>query len=204
MARVFSYIVKRDYGFAPNPFYGTLTLATCKPKIRKLADVGDFLIGNATASEGNKLIFMAKISEVMTFDTYWTSPRFQPKKPVMNGSLKKLYGDNIYHHDQNGNWLQENSHHSLADGSVNMENLNRDTSTTDRVLICENFFYLGKSMFHVPKEFTSCIHKWIGHHCPDLSVAQKLWNYLKTRYPDGGKIDQPKLFEHFKRYDGIS
>lgn len=204
MTRVFSYIVKRDYGFAPNPFYGTLTLATCKPRIRKLANVGDFIIGNATASEENKLIFMAKISEVMTFDTYWTSPLFQPKKPVMNGSLKKLYGDNIYHHDQNGTWIQENSHHSLADGSVNTDNLHRDTSTTDRVLICKDFFYFGKSMFHVPKEYTSCIHKWIGHHCPDFSIAQKLWNYLKTHYPDGGKIDQPKLFEHFKRYDGKS
>lgn len=204
MVRVFSYIVKRDYGFAPNPFYGTLTLATCKPRIRKSANVGDFIIGNATASEGNKLIFMAQISEVMTFDTYWDANRFQQKKPVMNGSFKKLYGDNIYHHDQDGNWLQVNSHHSYADGSMNMDNLKRDTSTTDRVLICEDFFYLGKSMIQVPEEYTMCIHRGRGHHCPDLSVSQTLWDYLKTCYPDGGKIDQPRLFEYFKRYDGKS
>ncbi|WP_195439561.1 Nmad2 family putative nucleotide modification protein [Parabacteroides goldsteinii] len=204
MARAFSYIVKRDYGFAPNPFYGVLTLATCKPKIRKSANVGDFIIGNATAADGHKLIFMAKVSEIMTFDTYWTTDRFQQKKPVMNGSLKKLYGDNIYHHDKKGNWFQDNSHHTHADGSVNKDNLNRDTTSTDHVLICEEFFYLGKSMSQVPKEYAVCIHKGRGHHCPNYADAQKLWDYLKAQYPSGGKIDQPKLFEHFERYDGKS
>ncbi|MFH1865797.1 MAG: hypothetical protein ABIK85_07930, partial [Candidatus Eisenbacteria bacterium] len=38
--RLFSYIVARDYGFAPNPFCGVCTLATCKPKIRESASVG--------------------------------------------------------------------------------------------------------------------------------------------------------------------
>lgn len=204
MARAFSYIVKRDYGFAPNPFYGVLTLATCKPKIRKSASVGDFIIGNATIADEQKLIFMAKVSEIVTFDTYWTDGRFQKKKPVMNGSLKKLYGDNIYHLDTTGEWLQENSHHTHADGSVNLDNLNRDTGSTDHVLICEEFFYFGKSMFNVPDDFAVCIHSGIGHHCPNYTDAQKLWNYLKGIYPDGGKIDQPKLFKHFERYDGKS
>ena len=35
----------RDYGFAPNPFFGFCTLANCKPKIRKSANVGDWIIG---------------------------------------------------------------------------------------------------------------------------------------------------------------
>ena len=33
--KLYSYIVARDFGFAPNPFYGFCTLATCKPKIAK-------------------------------------------------------------------------------------------------------------------------------------------------------------------------
>ena len=37
--RLFSYVVARDYGFAPNPFYEMCTLATCKPRIRKLLSV---------------------------------------------------------------------------------------------------------------------------------------------------------------------
>lgn len=204
MAKAFSYIVKRDYGFAPNPFYGVLTLATCKQRIRRSASVGDFIIGNADADHYNKLIYMAKVSEIMTYDQYWSDPRFGCKKPVMNGSLKKLYGDNIYHHGTDGKWIQEDSHHSNNDGTVNSHNLNRDTGITDHILVCNEFVYLGKSMIKVPEEFDNCIHKCINHHCPNFAEAEKLWDYLMDLYPGGGKIDQPNQFIHFKRYDGIS
>ena len=36
-ARLFSYVVRYDYGFAPNPFEGCCTIATCKPQIRRAA-----------------------------------------------------------------------------------------------------------------------------------------------------------------------
>lgn len=32
---LYSYVVAHDFGFAPNPFDGLCTLATCKPDIRK-------------------------------------------------------------------------------------------------------------------------------------------------------------------------
>ena len=204
MAKAFSYVVKRDYGFAPNPFYGVLTLATCKPRIRKFANVGDFIIGNSDKSHGNKLIYMAKVSQVMTFDQYWNDENFANKKPVMNGSLKKLYGDNIYHHGADGKWIQEDSHHANNDGSINENNLRKDTNTTDRVLVCNEFFYLGRAMIDVPSEYSSCIYRNIGERHPDYNDAQKLWDYLKTQYPDGGKIDQPSQFSRFERYDGVS
>lgn len=204
MARAFSYIVARDYGFAPNPFYGVLTLATCKPGIRKNANVGDFIIGNADSSHGNKLVYMARVSEVMTFDQYWNDKRFECKKPLMSGSLKKLYGDNIYHHGPDGKWIQEDSHHSNNDGSLNEHNLKKDTGTTDRVLICNDFIYLGKSMVEVPAEHKSCIYKNRGYQCPDYDDAQRLWNCLNSQYREGGKIDQPNKFSRFERYDGLS
>lgn len=63
MAKGYSYVVARDFGFAPNPFNGFLTLATCKPKIRKWAQVGDFVIGNANKQLNNKLIYMMKVTK---------------------------------------------------------------------------------------------------------------------------------------------
>ena len=204
MARAFSYVVARDYGFAPNPFYGVLTLATCKQQIRKSANVGDYIIGFANSAHDNKLIYMAKVSRVISFDEYWTDHKYEKKKPVMNGSLKKLYGYNIYHHNTNGEWVQENSHHSNNDGSVNYHNLNRDTGTTDRVLICEEFVYLGESMITVPVEFDNCVYKHRGYKCLNYDNAQKLWDYLHEQYPNGGKIGLPNNFKKFVRYDGIS
>jgi hypothetical protein len=32
---LYSYVVRWDHGFAPNPFYETCTVATCKPYIAK-------------------------------------------------------------------------------------------------------------------------------------------------------------------------
>lgn len=204
MPKAFSYIVARDYGFAPNPFYGVLTLATCKPVIRKTANIGDLIIGCSNKAQGNKLIYMAKVSEILTFDQYWNNQRFAKKKPVMNGSLKKLYGDNIYHHDTEGNWMQEDSHHSNVDGTINQYNLDRDTRKTDKVLVCNEFTYLGKSMINVPAEYDSCIYKGRGFFYPAYDDAKKLWEYLMAQYPEGGKIDQPNQFNHFERYDGVS
>ena len=41
----YSYVIKRDFGFAPNPFGEFCTLATCKPVIRKVANVNDWVFG---------------------------------------------------------------------------------------------------------------------------------------------------------------
>jgi hypothetical protein len=42
---LFSYVVRWDHGFAPNPFHGACTLATCKAEIRKKAKVARLAIG---------------------------------------------------------------------------------------------------------------------------------------------------------------
>lgn len=201
MAQGHSYIITRDFGFAPNPFQGVLTLATCKPRIRKSAQVGDYLLGNSPKSLGNRLIYMAKVDEITTFDNYWNDPRFQNKKPVMNGSFKTLYGDNIYHHED-GKWIQADSHHSGVNGLVNLANLNKDTGITDRVLICNEFFYFGASMIDIAKDFPSCLHYHIGHRNVPEEECKRLWNFLKENYPEGGLIDFPILFRSFTRYNG--
>ena len=37
---LYSYVITRDYGFAPNPFWNICSLATCKPQIRERALIG--------------------------------------------------------------------------------------------------------------------------------------------------------------------
>ncbi len=84
MSRVYIYVVARDFGFAPNPFHGTCTLATCKPGIRASASIGDWVIGVGGARLGatGKCIFAMQVSEKLTFDEYWIDVRFKDKKPV--------------------------------------------------------------------------------------------------------------------------
>lgn len=61
----------------------------------------------------------------------------------------QMLGDNIYHKDENGEWIQEDSHHSNDDGTVNTYNLNRDTGTTDQVLVSFNFLYFGEGAVEI-------------------------------------------------------
>jgi hypothetical protein len=165
--RLYSYVVARDFGFAPNPFHGFCTLATCKPDIRRTAQLGDWVVGTGSRRqdrEGN-LVFAMRVSETISFDEYWADPRFASKRPSLRGSLKQAFGDNIYRRTESGEWLQENSHHSMHDGSANPENVQRDTRT-NRVLISDHFVYWGGEGPVIPAEFRD----WTGI---DISLGRQ-------------------------------
>ena len=98
---LYSYIMTTDSGFAPNPFHGFMTLATCKAQIREKKNVGDYVAGftsNELCSDRKgkeRLIFIMKITERVTFDQYYNSKKFQCKKPKASTAVTKA-GDNIY------------------------------------------------------------------------------------------------------------
>ncbi|WP_434345580.1 hypothetical protein ACN6A1_26700 [Myxococcus virescens] len=154
--KLYSYIVARDFGFAPNPFHGFCTLATCKPRIRSGAGVGDWIIGTGAKKKykfAGRLIYAMQVSEVLDFDRYWTDPRFLRKRPSLGGSLKVIYGDNIYHRED-GRWVQADSHHSLENGHPNNANIAVDTSV-NRLLVGTKFVYWGRAAPTIPKQFRS-------------------------------------------------
>lgn len=143
--RVYSYKLSRDFGFAPNPFHGVCTLATCKPQIRRGAQIGDLIIGCGSRELDmiGRVIFAMKVSEKLTFQQYWDDPRFESKKANLRSSKAAAYGDNIYHLDNN-QWIQEDSHHSFEGGIANPLNMQRDLGSHD-VLIGKEFVYWGSN-----------------------------------------------------------
>ncbi len=188
MAKVYMYVVARDFGFAPNPFHGFCSLATCKPAIRSTAQVGDWILGmggSALRAVG-RCIFAMRVSETRSFDEYWADPTCRDKRPVRNGSKKMMVGDNIYHHDPDGRrWLQEDSHHSHADGTMNMFNLGRDTKT-NRVLLSRHFFYFGAVAPPVPDEILDEIGYVNGrsHRVYPLHQCHRLIDWLEKQCAD--------------------
>lgn len=144
MTNIFSYILRYDLGFAPNPFHGYCTLATCKPKIREYARPGDWVVGlgSRSGTQADKLVYAMRVEEKMTYNEYWLDGRFTRKRPRYDGSLKQAYGDNIYHQSPDGAWGQIDSHHSEPDGTPNTEHANHDTQT-NAVLISRRFSYFG-------------------------------------------------------------
>jgi hypothetical protein len=193
----------RDYGFAPNPFHSFCSLATCKPDIRNRAVIGDWILGFGSAKKESefkeKLIYAMRVDNKITFDEYWNGIDYQCKKPIMNGSLKQNYGDNIYHHE-NGMWMQADSHHSLNSGNVNKFNLDKDTSS-DAVLLSKKFWYFGKAAIAVPQRLSELIPKCRNYSRP--KVAEKELERWLEKLPQKGFINEPAKFSgEFKRYDG--
>lgn len=164
--KLYSYVVARDYGFAPNPFFGVCTLATCKPMIRKAAALGDWVVGTGSKGYGlqGRLVYAMKISETLSYDEYWGDPRYRNKRANLRGSLKQAYGDNIYRQNRStGRWVQANSHHSNQDGTPNAANVAHDTQAP-RVLMGTDFVYWGRSGPKIPRQFRKvCAHR--GHKC---------------------------------------
>lgn len=182
--KLFSYVVARDYGFAPNPFFGVCTLATCKPRIRAVAEAGDWVIGTGSEQRRGYLVYAMRVAYAITFDEYWRDAAYRSKRPNLRGSWKQAYGDNIYCRNGVRGWHQHDSHHSHADGSVNEKNVARDTQA-DRVLVGERYAYLGGAGPRIPASFRDyegydvCAHR--GHKCRfPAALAQEVVAWFES------------------------
>ena len=142
-SRLFSYIVAWDAGLAPNPYWDYCTLAVCKPKIRKSAKEGDWIVGISPRETGYHLVYAMKVMETLSFDEYFQDGKFELKKPNMKSSNPKiLMGDNFYEPGEEGSFIQLPSSHTHYDGSENTQHKQRDLSG-EKVLAAMKYYYFG-------------------------------------------------------------
>ena len=201
---LYGYKMTHDTGFAPNPYHGILTLATCKPLIRKWAKEGYWISGWTSndvqgkndkfhfKDENQKLIYLAKISEKLSFAEYWEKypQKRQPTKTKVGKECFKscgntmvtinddiaFCGDNIYEPDSNdpsGYIQHENPHHG-------QQNKEHDLSG-ENVLVCKEFYYFGvENAIDIKK---SCIvHRW-NKFSPN--EGQEIIDYVTKNYSTG-------------------
>ena len=66
--------MKDNLGMAPCEEESLLSLALCKPEIRKKAVVGEYVIGNVSKSlnMGKRAWWIGRVSEVLTLREYYT------------------------------------------------------------------------------------------------------------------------------------
>ena len=201
----FSYKIEHDFGLAPNPFGEYCTLAVCKPTIRnnKNIQIGDWIIGTGSAklNKLHKLIFAMQLQEKITLEEYWEDVRFQYKKPVINGSLVQMYGDNFYHRDpKTKKWKQEDCAHSLDGGRTNKEHLRIDTGGKF-VLISKMFFYFGDQAVLIPKRFWEVCSEGRNMKGPSIptKIADNFIIWLQTKYSLGIHGDPINWKEHLSK-----
>ncbi len=160
--RVYSYILAKDGGFAPNPFHGFCTLACCKPKIRATAQAGDLIIGLTSRSE--RLAYAMKVSKVLGFADYWRGPRYEIKRPIFKSPTKlRRMGDNIYEPDGDGAFRQLPSAHSHPDGTEHRGKKEHDLDGF-KVLVGDRFAYFGVEAPELPTAL-AFLRVGRGHRC---------------------------------------
>lgn len=82
--RVHTYVIATDAGSAPNYDPPFVTLAVCKPRIRRKARIGDLVLaftGRSVGPEPHAVCWAGVVSEILDFSQYWNDRRFAVKKP---------------------------------------------------------------------------------------------------------------------------
>ena len=167
--QLFSYVLRIDNGAAPNPFWGQCTLTICKPKIRKKAEIGDWVIGTGSArvqlKDGGRknyadyLVYAMKVTNkksLRDYDTYCKTELLKKIPKYYNGVDYRLrMGDCIYDYSKGLNPIQRASVHKA-------KNIKTDLSGNN-ALLSNHFYYFGDNPIIIPNELREIIKKNQGH-----------------------------------------
>jgi hypothetical protein len=190
--RLFSYKLTNDSGFAPNPFGGIMTLATCKPKIRKHKQPGDWLAGftsgqlNSDAVGSERLIYLMQITDKILISEYWNSPQYEYKKPLPDSDRKRKFGDNIYKPLRKNSVLPEDFK-QIANISHQADSMERDLSGR-YVLISKKFWYFGCNPLVLPADVRPEIpsgQSAQGSMTHDPARAKNFIEFIESNYKKG-------------------
>lgn len=140
---LYSYLQTIDNGGAPCVMGNLLSLAICKPRIRKHAKVGDHIVSFAAKSmklncEKPQIIWMAKVTQVVTMKEYYNL--YSERKDC-------IYDDNLN--------LLDNPFHCCS-------NIETDLSG-ENVLLSDDFVYFGSNHIDVDENFLEIVPKVQGH-----------------------------------------
>lgn len=156
---LYSYCIPYDDGAAPNPFWGTCTLAICKPVIRRTARVGDWVVGtgSVTTNSAGRVVYAMQVSGTMSMADYdrWTQKQLTQKVPdwVSRDYMLRL-GDSIYDFSVDPPKQRRGVHDS---GNVAVD------LGGERVLISDHFYYFGDQAIALPTELLPIVKQGQGH-----------------------------------------
>lgn len=189
------YKLTHDTGFAPNPFHGHLTLATCKPKIRLCRGKGDWVAGfvsvklssyaarNGVSLKPGALVYLMQITEdPIRLEDYFEDRRFAAKKPDMRSSNPEVRcGDNIYYRLNGGTGQLENDQHGQGDEYHDLSGVN--------ALVSRRFYYFGRNAFMPPEGWIAFLGSSLStgrtFYCPDSLVPRLLAHFEREGIGEG-------------------
>ena len=161
--KLYSYCLRYDDGAAPNPFWGICTLVICKPKIRKAAKIGDWIIGLGSANSpigdvSDCVIYAMKVTNKMTMEAYDKFCQTSYPKKIPNWRSKdhrRCVGDCIYD-------FSHGAPPRMRAGVHHERNRERYLSG-GYALISDHFFYFGIKPLKLCDSLMPIIHDTQGH-----------------------------------------
>lgn len=213
MARLFAYKMTHDTGFAPNPFWNWLTIATCKPKIREFKHKGDWILGFSSKTMvrakdpvyEERLIFVMQVSEKMTIQEYWNDLRFSSKIPNLSekATVHKC-GDNIYR-PLAKNPIKDDDYEQIVNANHGPGNKSNDLSGRF-VLIATRFWYFGQKRILLPDEVRPKVpygRAPYGVLTHDQSKGHAFINYIESFSPGiyGPPHSWPETDNSWRNYE---
>ena len=160
---LFSYCIPFDTGAAPNPYWGICTLAICKPVIRRIAKVGDWIVGTGSKEFKNyditnSVVYTMEITKKLTFEEYdkLCSSKYTKKIPNWKSNdFRCKAGDCIYDFS---NSSDPNIRKSVHDINNKKSDLNGKY-----VLLSTNFYYFGNKPEPLTERLIGIVKKGPGH-----------------------------------------
>ena len=128
-------------------------------------------MGISSVHRGHRLVYAMQVSEVIRFDLYYTDPRFEKKKPNVEGNWRERCGDNMYYLDK-GEWKQHRTIHHRAPEAKNK------ALKYPFVYVAEHFYYFGDKAIEFPTEYQELIWRRVGcsgKHDPEIVETFLIW-----------------------------
>jgi hypothetical protein len=178
--KLYTYLLRYDYGSAPNPYWGICTLVICKPVIRRTADIGDWVVGFCSASfENNKypchIVYAMKVTRKMTMKEYDEYCEKQHPEKIPEWDIDdycRRVGDCIYDYSSGGEPVQRIGVHTE-------ENIERDLAGK-YALVSRHFYYFGDTPIELHDDLMPIVHQSQGHKSnKNAEYADKFVDWIK-------------------------
>jgi hypothetical protein len=192
--RLFSYCILVDDGAAPNPYWGICTLTICKPVIRRVAEVGDWVLGIGSqnvdgVNYSGKLVYAMEITEVLGLSDYdqFCTNSLRGKIPNLNSrDYRKKVGDCIYDFTENSRGTQRLSVHGPANKAKDLRG--------KHALLSDHFFYFGSNAIPIPERFSLLIRQGQGHQSDKNNpIKFEFIEWLTTKFKPNKLYGEPQV-----------
>jgi putative DNA base modification enzyme with NMAD domain len=196
---LFSYCLRYDDGAAPNPFWEVCTLSICKPKIRRTAQEGDWVVGLGSKNSpigdiSTQVVYAMKVTRILPIREYDELCRASLGEKIpdwTNSDFRRQMGDCIYDYSGGDEPRLRRSVHKVENRKTDLSGQN--------VLLSDHFYYFGDKPEALPPGLLAIVHPTQGHKSnANEPYVTEFVNWIESRDIEKNKVlGHPQLKDKF-------